>query len=223
LPKRQELTRIVASRDLSGASRVAADLLEAADDLSAESLMSLVYALYIGDPDGTTLLAGDISRRHDFGFGARFGPNRLRAPWAMPSPDVSAGIPWHVDGAVLGLDAGLATLQLRRLSTDHVVDAPTLTYDSGDVPDESVAERCGARRDLPCAERAAQVTSCAPPTSIGWQPAGMGLAARSQRGRDEPIASSRCSRRRFSSPAIPTRHRSRFVGWSPRSAGCGAR
>jgi hypothetical protein len=129
----EELTRIVASRDLSGASRVVADLTEAADDVAAESLMSLVYAIHIGDPEGTTLLAGDISRRHDFGFGARFGPNRLRAPWAMPSPDVSAGIPWHVDGAVLGLDVGLATLQLRRLSTDHVVDAPTLTSNQRDT------------------------------------------------------------------------------------------
>jgi hypothetical protein len=51
----------------------------------------------------------------------------------MPSPDVSAGIPWHVDGAVLGLDVGLATLQLRRLSTDHVVDAPTLTSNQRDT------------------------------------------------------------------------------------------
>ena len=45
----------------------------------ADVLLSIAYAADVGDPDGAVLLADDVSRRHDFGFGARDAETRLRA------------------------------------------------------------------------------------------------------------------------------------------------
>ena len=89
--------------------------------------MSLAYAVYLGDPDGAALLPGDVSRRHDFGFGQKDTDQRLRAAWMMPRPDVSPGVPWHVDGSLLGLDIALAPIAMRRLSSDRALEAPTLS------------------------------------------------------------------------------------------------
>ena len=89
--------------------------------------MSLAYAVNLGDPDGAALLPGDVSRRHDFGFGQKDNDQRLRAAWMTPRPDVSPGVPWHVDGSLLGLDIALAPAALRRLSADRALEAPTLT------------------------------------------------------------------------------------------------
>ena len=77
-------------------------------------LLSIAYAADVGDPDGTVLLADDVSRRHDFGFGVKDAEMRLRAAWAVPRPEVTPGVPWHVSGSLLGLDIGLAPLALRR-------------------------------------------------------------------------------------------------------------
>jgi len=120
-------------------TRAAAALVEAADDLGAETLVSIVYALSLGDPDGPALVAGDISRRHDFGFGSRDVESRLRTPWMTPTQDASNGIAWHVDGSLLGLDVGLATLHLRRLGADRPLDAPTLSSNQRQVFAETVA------------------------------------------------------------------------------------
>jgi len=81
----------------------------------------------VGDPDGTVLLAGDVSHRHDFGLSARDAEQRLRTAWAVPRQDVAPGLPWHVTGSLLGLDVGLAPLVLRRLTSERVLEAPKLT------------------------------------------------------------------------------------------------
>ena len=51
--------------------RAVVELVDAADEAGAQALVSLAYAVDLGDPDGAALLAGDVSRRHDFGFGQR--------------------------------------------------------------------------------------------------------------------------------------------------------
>jgi hypothetical protein len=123
-----ELGRIGANAaNLPRASRAAAELVDAADEAAAQALVSLVYAIHLGDPDGDALLPADVSRRHDFGLGQRDTEQRLRAPWMMPRQDVSPGVPWHIDGSLLGLDVALATGELRRLSADRAIEAPTLT------------------------------------------------------------------------------------------------
>ena len=123
-----ELDRIGGNAaNLPRASRAAVEIVDAADEAAAQALVSLVYAINLGDPDGDALLPADVSRRHDFGLGQRDNEQRLRAPWMMPRQDVSPGVPWHIDGSLLGLDIALATVALRRLSADRALEAPTLT------------------------------------------------------------------------------------------------
>jgi hypothetical protein len=134
-----ELTRALRGRDLKRAARAAEPIIELADDLLARNLLSLTYAISIGDPDGTVLLADDVSHRHDFGFSLKDGELRARLIWGVPRQEVSPGIPWHVTGSLLGLDVGLATLSLRRVATDHMLEAPKLTSNSRDTFASSVS------------------------------------------------------------------------------------
>jgi hypothetical protein len=99
----------------------------------ADVLLSIAYAADVGDPDGTVMLADDVSRRHDFGFNARDAEARQRLAWAVPRAEVTPGIPWHVSGSVLGLDIGLAQLALRRLNFERVLEAPKLTSNERDT------------------------------------------------------------------------------------------
>jgi hypothetical protein len=121
-----DLSRITQDKDLKNVTHAVEPLSGLSDDLLAQALMSLVYALDIGDPDGTTLLGGDPSRRHDFGLDARYAAARLRGAWAEPSDVSMAGAPRHVEGSLLGLDLGLSALALRRIDSGEVPPAPTL-------------------------------------------------------------------------------------------------
>ncbi|MBI3399985.1 MAG: hypothetical protein HY048_01085 [Acidobacteria bacterium] len=134
-----ELTKAVAGKDLKRASRAGEPLLELSSDLLAQSLLSLVYAAYVGDPDGTILLAGDVSHRHDFGFGIKDTDHRQRTMWSVPRAEVSPNVPWHVTGSLLGLDVALAPLALRRLNYERVLEAPRLTSNERDVFAASVS------------------------------------------------------------------------------------
>jgi hypothetical protein len=134
-----ELTKAVDGKDLKRASRVGEPLLDLSNDLIAQSLLSLVYAAYVGDPDGTILLAGDVSHRHDFGFGIKDADHRQRTTWSIPRADVSPNVPWHVTGSLLGLDVALAPLALRRLNYERVLEAPRLTSNERDIFAASVS------------------------------------------------------------------------------------
>jgi len=135
----EELTRASRNRDAKRAARVAAPLADAADGLLGRALLSFAYAMYVGDPEGTVLLAGDVSHRHDFGFGVKDSVLRARAAWSVPRQDVAPGVPWHVSGSLLGLDLALAPLALRRLNFDHLMHAPKLTSNERDTFAMSVA------------------------------------------------------------------------------------
>ena len=121
-----ELATAARARDFKRVSRSATTLIEIADGLLAQTVLSLVYAADVGDPDGSILLAADVSRRHDFGFGVRDTEQRLRTAWAIPRQNVSPGMPWHMTGSLVGLDVGLASLALRRVNVERVLDAPRL-------------------------------------------------------------------------------------------------
>jgi hypothetical protein len=129
----EELTKDVRNKDLKRVARLAEPLVEMSDTLLAEVLLSIVYAADVGDPDGTVLLAEDVSRRHDFGFGSRDTETRVRGAWGVPRIDMTPGIPWHVGGSILGLDIGLAPLALRRLNFERVLEAPRLTTNERDT------------------------------------------------------------------------------------------
>jgi len=91
-----------------------------------EVLSSVAYALALGDPDGATLLGGDVARRHDFGVGSRAPSVRQSEPWAIPEQHYDPGVPWHVSGSLIGLDVALAPLALQRLAGDGFLGPPLL-------------------------------------------------------------------------------------------------
>src|SRR5439155_17485198 len=109
------------------------------DDVLAEALISVTYAIDLADPQGTTLLAGNVGRRHDFGLTEKNGEARLRTPWTAPVQQIQPGVPWHVMGSALGLNLGLSSLALRRTSSGALPEAPTLRSADKDIFTETVA------------------------------------------------------------------------------------
>ena len=93
----EELSKAIRNKDAKRAARESEPLGDLADQLLAEVLLSISYAADVGDPEGTVLLAGDVSHRHDFGFGAKDSELRQRQAWTMPRQDVSPGVPWRVE------------------------------------------------------------------------------------------------------------------------------
>lgn len=122
-----DLRRISRPSDLSRAPRVGHLLQPLVDVVLGDALVSIAYAANLGDPDGAALLARNVALRHDFGFGVLQDDGRDSRAWAQPRQDFQPGVPWHVTGSLLGLDIGLATLQLRRLNPDRIPDKPLLS------------------------------------------------------------------------------------------------
>jgi len=129
----EDLVKESRNKDIKRVARFAGPLLELSDTVLADVLLSIAYAADVGDPDGTVMLADDVSRRHDFGFNARDADARQRLAWAVPRAEVTPGVPWHVSGSLLGLDIGLAPLALRRLNFERVLEAPRLTSNERDT------------------------------------------------------------------------------------------
>lgn len=92
----------------------------------ADALMALVYAPALGDPAGPALLGADIFTRHDFGLEAPAAVRRTGMAWSVPRDQVGDGIPWRVQGALLGLELGLARLSMRRLADNEMPVEPTI-------------------------------------------------------------------------------------------------
>ncbi len=134
-----ELSKAIRNNDTKRFARIAEPLLELSDQLLSQNLLSIAYALDLGDPDGTILLADDVSHRHDFGFSAKDAEVRARTAWMVPHQDVSPGVPWHVTGSLLGLDIALSPLALRRINVERVLEAPRLTSNQRDGFSFSVA------------------------------------------------------------------------------------
>lgn len=92
----------------------------------ADALMAIVYAPALGDPSGPALLGADIITRHDFGLDAPAASRRQGMAWALPRDQVGDGTAWRVEGALLGLDLGLARLAMRRLADNEMPVEPTI-------------------------------------------------------------------------------------------------
>jgi hypothetical protein len=135
----RDLSRITRPRDTRRAVEISADLLEAADVVLGEVLSSFAYALNLGDPDGATLLGGDVARRHDFGIGSRVPDVRVYQPWAIPEQHYDPGVPWHVAGSLIGLDVALAPLALQRLAGDGLSGPPVLGSNDRETFARSIA------------------------------------------------------------------------------------
>jgi hypothetical protein len=104
-----------------------ADRLTRADEaVLADTLASLVYALWIGDPDGQPFLGGNVAHRHDFGRRNASADERERVRWMVPEETYTVGEPWHLRGSLLALDVGLGRLALRRTTSDLPQSQPRI-------------------------------------------------------------------------------------------------
>jgi hypothetical protein len=121
----QVLESIKRPADLSDARKVSAPLTAVSDAMLGEALVSLAYACELGDPEGTILIAGDPSVRHDFGYGMPSRETRVKAMWNVAITETRNG-PSHLIGSALALDLAMASLALRRIDTDRIPEAPML-------------------------------------------------------------------------------------------------
>ena len=80
----------------------------------AESLTSILYAAYLGEPDGPALTGGNVASRHDLALTPTILPRPIDA-WRLPIEEYRSRGGWRVTGSLLGLDTALAGLSLRRL------------------------------------------------------------------------------------------------------------
>ncbi len=91
----------------------------------AETLMSIVYAIYLGDPEGAAVTSGNVALRHDFGFPAGTARGSGDA-WSLPLERFDNRTAWRVRGSLLGLEAALSRLTLRRIDRTDMPGEPTL-------------------------------------------------------------------------------------------------
>jgi hypothetical protein len=104
----------------------ARSLLERVDVDLAKSLLCFAYAADWSSRGGAAKLQ-DVARRHDFGFGWMARHRRTRQAWALPRLVSEPGVPWHIEGAALGLDIALAPLALHRINPEALATAPTMS------------------------------------------------------------------------------------------------
>jgi hypothetical protein len=121
-----EFDRAVRANDVRRAVRAGESLVDLGDIATTHALLSLIYAIHLGDPNGPALLGANVALRHDFGFARRDREGRARGPWAQPRQDFQPGVPWHVVGSLVGLDVALAPLGLHRISMEGLALPPRL-------------------------------------------------------------------------------------------------
>jgi len=91
----------------------------------AETLLSIVYATYLGDPEGSAVTSGNVALRHDFGFAAP--PSRaVGDAWRLPIEHFDGKAAWRIRGSVLGLETALSRLLLRRLDPSAMPGEPRI-------------------------------------------------------------------------------------------------
>ena len=81
----RDLARVRARGDLKRLGAIATRLGPAEDAALADVLTSLLYAVWLGDPQGQAFLAGNVARRHDYGVRLMSGAGRDETPWQIPS------------------------------------------------------------------------------------------------------------------------------------------
>ena len=121
-----ELQRITAIRDRLISPGLDAALAGGQPGPISEALTTLVYSPAMGDPEGPALLSRDVPQRHAFGLEAPAGARAALMAWMAPRDQVGDGIPWHIEGSLLGLDLGLSRLSLRRIDSNEMPVAPTI-------------------------------------------------------------------------------------------------
>lgn len=128
------LERLRDARDL-GAIRER--ILTAVDVATADVILSLLYAVHVGDPDSPLWLEGDVAQRHDFGLMNRDGLDPDVLAWSSPVEETAPA--WHVRGALFDLDVALSRLRLPQVAAGGPPAPPVLAPDDQRVFVESVA------------------------------------------------------------------------------------
>ena len=114
-----ELRRLSTLRERQEEPSIDAALANATDPGAlAHSLMALVYADALGEPDGQPAAAGAVWRRHR--FEGHYGGDAARPmAWRIAAEVFAAG-GWHLAGSVLRLDLALPHLALRRVDSTEM-------------------------------------------------------------------------------------------------------
>jgi hypothetical protein len=92
----------------------------------AEALISIVYAVHLGDPEGPAVTSGNVALRHEFGITAVSSDSRAADPWQLPIERFDGRAAWRIRGSMLGLEAALGRLTLRRLDPTSMPAEPKL-------------------------------------------------------------------------------------------------
>jgi hypothetical protein len=95
---------------------------ERAEAALADTLTSIVYAAYLGDPDGPAVASGNVAVKHDLAMSSTVG---VRGAWRLPAESHTPK-GWRVSGSLLGLDVALARMALRRLDSNMMPPEPRL-------------------------------------------------------------------------------------------------
>jgi hypothetical protein len=101
-------------------------LLSLVDVVVGDALLALYYEANLSLAHGGPRAAAAVAARHDFGFDIGNGDVRARAAWAMPRRIVKPSVPWHLEGAALGVDVAAPSLALRRIDTAPPPRPPVL-------------------------------------------------------------------------------------------------
>jgi hypothetical protein len=119
-----DAARIRAVRARQPGDRLGAALTRKSETAVAEALVGLTYAAQLPHPD--TPLIGDVASRHDFGERDQEEGSGGLAAWSVPREVSGPEIRWHVHGALLALDVGLAARRLRRAHAEPPGQVPRL-------------------------------------------------------------------------------------------------
>ena len=98
---------------------------EKAEQALADTLTSIVYAIYLGDPEGAAVTSGNVALRHDFGLPAGSARGSGDA-WQISIERFDNRTAWRVRGSLLGLESALSRLTLRRIDRTDMPGEPTL-------------------------------------------------------------------------------------------------
>jgi hypothetical protein len=131
----------------------AAELPGVVDFLLAHVLPSWAYAAYVGAADSGGLVGGDGSLRHRLGVRAE-GRSRVHQRWTVALSPAARGV---ITGSIVGVQAGLASRALRRLSSDTVPPAPAI--DGNDMIPLTLSAALSDPRRLTNADRDALVSA----------------------------------------------------------------
>jgi hypothetical protein len=99
---------------------------QVAEQRLADALASVLYASYLGDPSGQAVTSGNVALRHDFGVVNGKGDRRSTDAWRLPVEDFGARGGWRLRGSILGLEAALARLSLKRIDPASMPAEPKI-------------------------------------------------------------------------------------------------